>query len=85
MNEINTSLDNMEFPVGTEITVDRYNPVGEEVKTKIIEHKVLFAGTDPWYVVLINGTEISVRGGSIMESVQYDPVPADQRHKKERF
>jgi hypothetical protein len=69
-----------EFKAGDEVTVDRYNAKGEEVKTKIERINPGFTGQDWWYVVLINGVEIQVRGGSIVESKYYDPVPDDQRH-----
>lgn len=73
-------MDNLEFKVGDKITVDRYNPKGEEVKTRINHINPGFDSENPWYVVRINGLEIQVRGHSIMESKEYEPVPDHERH-----
>lgn len=70
----------MEFAIGDEITVDRYNPIGQEVKTKVLRYDPLFTPDNPWYVVRIGGIEIKVRGGSIVESKDYNPVPPEERH-----
>ena len=75
-----------EFKIGQKITLDRYNHIEDVIKTKIVAF-VAFNVFKPevldGYLFIINGTKIVTRNMSIMESKNYTPVDAKDRHTKE--
>lgn len=79
-------LDKMEFKVGDEVTVDRYNHIDDAVKTKVVAIVPFGFEEKPYtgYEFNIKGTSIVTRASSIMESKDYDPVPTKDRHEKIR-
>ena len=73
-----------EFEEGQVVTVDRYNHIDDVSKGTIVAF-VNFTGfgtEKDAYKINLNGLVITTRGGSIVESKDYNPVPDEDRHEK---
>jgi len=68
-----------EFDIGDEVTLDRYNHEDDKEKVAVLGYRYTWGG-DLLYVFL----RCHTTGGCIVESTHYNPVPAEERHKKIR-
>ena len=72
----------LEFEIGDTVTLDRYNHIDDVESVEVVGYGSMPMSGRLTYKMSVKGTIIESTGGSIMESKNYKPVPADERHCK---
>ena len=74
----------MEFEIGDTVTVDRYNHI-DDMSMGVVVDLVPFSTFDHKpnaYAIVINRCRIVCKGGSIVESKYYNPLPQNERNEQ---
>jgi len=75
-------MSKKEFKIGDIVTLDRYNHIDDVERVEVVGYGKMPISDRDTYKMSVKGTIIESTGGSIMESKDYKPVPAEDRHDK---